>query len=98
MNMRELLEYFKWNVAAASRHIGISRQSVHKWRSMNRIPYTAELVIEKMTNGDLKAGPDTRLKVLDNLGRIEHIKKKIEGSKSRLEKLYKSLELLEKKV
>jgi len=46
----------------------------------------------------LKAGPDTRLKVLDNLGRIEHIKKKIKGSQDRLEKLYKSLELLEKKV
>lgn len=98
MTVKELMEYFCYNISDAHRKIGVSRQSIHKWKAIGRIPYTAELIIEKATDGDLKAGPDNRLRVLDRLGKIEDLKGKIQRANTRLEYLQKTLRLLEQQT
>lgn len=56
MTVEDLVKYYHTdNLAKLSRLVGFSRYTIYSWRRIGRIPYLSQLVIEKLTDGQLEA-------------------------------------------
>jgi len=55
MTFEQLMMRYRFNISNASRDIGLTKQSIHRWKIKDRIPYSAQIKIEEATKGALKA-------------------------------------------
>lgn len=56
MTYLQLLRYFdETRPTGIASHIGYTSQAVNGWKLQNRIPHCAQVVIENITGGKLKA-------------------------------------------
>lgn len=54
MKFRDLMLHCDFSVKRISETFGFSRQIIHRWKAADRVPMSAQLKIEKDTNGLLK--------------------------------------------
>lgn len=57
MDFDDLISYFGSQVAAANK-LGLTQPTLSNWKSRGRIPHLAQLRIQHMTRGKLKAAPE----------------------------------------
>lgn len=56
MTYRQLMRYYKeTRPTGIASHIGYTSQAVNGWKLKNRIPHCAQVAIENMAGGKLKA-------------------------------------------
>lgn len=58
MKIIEVYEYYGRNWARISRELGLGVRTPYYWRQTGYIPYRAQVMIEKFTNGALIADMD----------------------------------------
>ena len=55
MTFKEFVMFFEFHITNASKVIGVSRETIYRWKRKDKIPMQAQMRIESATNGALKS-------------------------------------------